>query len=338
MHMKDIRNILCLLLLWVSCSQPHLSYSVSDKNVKEIKGEVWQKTDFLYNDLRITDSYSIFLSYNENEGDTLLRIYDKNAPLNLAGYGRKEGGGFSSYEFAKSNTREVSEEDEVWIVKNKASLQRIKCREGEVSYAEKIQIPHYMGRNSAYNFTKEAVYVVPSHENINKAFCFYLNSERNPITVKMYGATDTSYSKTPYAFLPNLIVNEDKRSVVCAYRFFNKVQFFDGEGEIVKDVTYGSSDIKPIINDEGAISYLETRKCFIDICGTADYVYCLYDGSADFDAMSKIIVFDWNGNYVKTLQTDRFVKKIAVDPSAPSLLAIGVSPSGEGEILHYVLP
>ena len=52
--------------------------------------------------------------------------------------------------------------------------------------------------------------------------------------------------------------------------------------------------------DRDEIDVRNTPKCFTYICGTPQYVYCLYDGSSDFTAPSKIVIFQWNGKHIAT--------------------------------------
>jgi hypothetical protein len=66
-----------------------------------------------------------------------------------------------------------------------------------------------------------------------------------------------------------------------------------------------------------------TQKHFIQLYGTAKYVYALYSGSPDFRAETKVFVFKWNGTYVKTFYTPgQTLIKIAVAPSNKYLIGM----------------
>lgn len=80
---------------------------------------------------------------------------------------------------------------------------------------------------------------------------------------------------------------------------------------------------------------LGTTKCFIDIFGTDQYVYCLYDGSADFSNLSTLLVLSWDGQLKKRLNFDRSIKRIAVDPSDRFLVALALDESGALDVVKY---
>ena len=59
--------------------------------------------------------------------------------------------------------------------------------------------------------------------------------------------------------------------------------FYDLKGTYQRSFTYGKEPIVPLLKkNDTQVDVLGTTKCFIDICGTDQYVYCLYDGSVDF--------------------------------------------------------
>ena len=97
------------------------------------------------------------------------------------------------------------------------------------------------------------------------------------------------------AYLPNLCVNERQNSVVAALRFFNQIDFYDLKGTYQRSFTYGKEPIVPLLKkNDTQVDVLGTTKCFIDIFGTDQYVYCLYDGSADFSNLSTLLVLSWD--------------------------------------------
>ena len=81
----------------------------------------------------------------------------------------------------------------------------------------------------------------------------------------------------------------------------------------------------------------QSKKCFIDICSSEQYVFCLFDGSTNFTGNSVIYVFDWEGKQQAVLQADRNLRKIATEKSGEYLLAL--SPNGQGgrDVIKYSL-
>lgn len=330
---KLILGTICLFLFLQSCSDNSFSYTISEKANKEIKGELWKTVDssFCYVDVLLTDSYYVFSDY---ENDTVLHVYDKNNPAFPVGYGLmgEKPENFVSVEFVKSNTRYPSGKDDVWIVDSKHSLKQVECKEGEVALKSNSYLPGNLTRSFNYNFTPEELYATPSRSSNNNAF-FFFNPDSGYYWVDMYAALPKEFNNNPYAFLSEMIVNEKENVAVCAFRFFNKVHFFDLRGNIFKEFLVGEETIKP----QRTQNFLESYKCFIDIYGTSRYVYCVYDGSIDFSPQTKIMVFRWDGKHIKTLQTDRSIKKIAVDPQDKYFIAIATNEQGGRDVLRYSL-
>lgn len=81
----------------------------------------------------------------------------------------------------------------------------------------------------------------------------------------------------------------------------------------------------------------QSKKCFIDICSSDQYVFCLFDGSTDFTGNSVIYVFDWNGKHKATLQADRNLRKIATEKSGKYLLALSPNDQGGRDVVKYDL-
>jgi len=85
------------------------------------------------------------------------------------------------------------------------------------------------------------------------------------------------------------------------------------------------------------VDVLQSEKCFTAIAGSPQYVYCVYNGSNDFNTLSKIFVFKWNGKHVATWQVDRNCRTIAVDKNDKYLIAISSRSDGGQDILKYDL-
>ena len=84
----------------------------------------------------------------------------------------------------------------------------------------------------------------------------------------------------------------------------------------------------------------ESSNYTIDAYGTEDYIYILWDGNSMKDSedkivnSSKVIVLDWNGNYIKSYQIpDSF--KVAANPSNTVLFTISIDKDDNPEVRWY---
>ncbi|MDR2910190.1 MAG: TolB-like 6-bladed beta-propeller domain-containing protein [Bacteroidales bacterium] len=73
--------------------------------------------------------------------------------------------------------------------------------------------------------------------------------------------------------------------------------------------------------------------------GTDKYCYMLYSGKENSEENSnmgnKIVVFDWTGNYIKTLETSSDVRTFCVDESNSNIYGIVKTDDGEFGIMHF---
>lgn len=327
-----------LLLLCAGCAKQPLSYTVlTEKNVL-LTSEVWKQGEasFHYTDIYVTDQYYAFTCH---KSDTLIQVFAKNDPANCIGILVKDEKRRHAYpiDFVKSNTRNDADNDDIWVVENKRDLKQLRLLNNSLSAVKTIFLGVATEESTSYNFTKEEVYGVPTSGSLDKAFYFF-QPDSGYYWVEMYGATNKvkkHYHKNPYAALSTLVVNENKNAIVCGFLFFNQIQFFDLRGDIVRSVTIGEGTVMPANNNVGSLDYPKSTKCVLDVCGTDNYVYCLYDGTKEFEKTSLILVFKWDGTHVKTYQTDQMLKKIAFDQSKNKLVALVSNENGGRDVVLY---
>jgi len=320
-----------VVLFCIACNKEQpTSYAVSLQESISITGDIWKEGTVVYTDLYVTDQYFIFSEYENN---TTLQIFDKKNPTHYIGF--KVTNERGNINFVKSNTRYVSEKDDIWIVENNRILEQLRFRGDSISSVNRFLLPMNMTRSTNYNFTKDEMYGVPIRGSFSKTFYFF-HPDSGYYWVGMYGIKDKlQYKDNPYAFLSNICVNEKRNAVACAFLFFNQVQFFDLRGRLIRSVIIGDEDVMPLNYIDGSLDYENSTKCIIDICATDRYVYCLYDGSKSFNNTSLIFVFNWDGEYVKTYNVDRKLKKIAVDESNMMLVSLASNDQNGRDVVCY---
>lgn len=329
--MKTTIWIVAFMLVLISCQKQTVEYVLSNDANESLTGEVMQvESGRRYTDLQITDSYYLFA---DKEADTLLYVFEKENPEQACLYGLKgeEQGQFRSVEFVQSNGRYPSVEDGVWLVDDKRLLKQVECQVDRLATTQSILLPSALDRSSDYNFTKDEIFGVPTMGYINSPYYFF-NPDSGYYRVDPYNLPMQAYRENRYAFFTNLCVNEKEKVAVSALRFFNSVQFYDLRGEVQRAVSFGEQPVQPQSNLGKTLDFENSRKCFIHICGSERYVYCLFDGSLDLNQPSKIVVFKWNGDHVRTIQTDHPLKKIAVDTADKYILALA-SDGEEGQMV-----
>lgn len=339
--MKNTSPLLfiCLLSFAISCveEKKEVVSVVSLVESEPLVTHVWKENSLVSysKDLFVTESHHFFL---DALGDTLLRVYPKDDPMTLTSYALKEEGAsmLQSLEFVKGNSRYPNSDKGLWLVNGKREFVELSYEASPVDVLNRIPLPARAGRSFDYHLAEEEMYSVPSFGDEKTAFYFF-HPDSGYYRVGMDDSTNQQYQRTRNAYLNNMKVNESEATIVCAFRFFNRVVFYDMRGAIKQRITVGEEAIMPD-NPNNTINMKEAMKCFIHLATTDQYVYCLYDGSTDYSAPSRIVIFDWKGNHHKTLQTDRPLKKIAVDPTDQYILALTPSENNEGqEVVRYEL-
>lgn len=138
-------------------------------------------------------------------------------------------------------------------------------------------------------------------------------------------------------------VNESAKRVISGTRYFNNVFVFDWEGNVVEsyEIDFPNQDVQLI---DPATDYIAAAApiFFNAVFSTGKYVYLLWHGLT-FDEMdrmddglsSKILVFNWSGNFVKSYTLDGRIATMAVSPDDKKLLAAKMQEDGLTSIWLY---
>lgn len=347
--MKQFVFLLICLPILFSCSGNNgkgkiKSYQVTSNSTEKLTGEVIfpGNNNHSYYDIAITDNYYAFMDYYS---DTLLQIRNKD-DLSLYRIGIREKDTFvisypyfTKYDFACNRMK-----NGISIWDNDSHLLK------RIDLAD-TQAEPFVSVNAtpSYNFlpgdgctncciTPNTTYAVMF--NPDKPQVFYAAGKESVYKVPPYPEINVpvieEIKRKGYA--SDLTVNEEKGVIVAALRFIDSINFYDLDGRMTGAVSfagYYSIPIPDITN-----KYMDgehSKKCFIDICSSDEYIFCLFDGSTDFTGNSLIYVFDWAGKHKATLQPDRNLRKIATEKSGKYLLALSPNQQGGRDVVKYDL-
>lgn len=334
--------IFCLFLFIVcSCQKGTIikDYTISTKSDTLSDSKILFSTDdncYLY-DLKITDSFYLFL---DEKSDTTFKIYKQNnisqTYSNISKYSPKDI--FSRPLFTKEIHIESDDTDVTYVVDNNSYYKNIilhtKNNNIEINTLKFLKLNNTFSRD--FNITTKETYAVPLNRNTKNPFYFF-NPDSGYYWVDPSPSIEKVMSKDVLSYTNTICLNENQNTIVSAYRFTNYVSFYGLDGTLKTTVKFGETSVIPIVNpDRDEIDVRNTPKCFTYICGTPQYVYCLYDGSSDFTAPSKIVIFQWNGKHIATCQADRNLQAIAVDKNDKYILAIASNKDGQ-DIIKYDL-
>lgn len=313
-----------------------LACSDAEREEKRLEGNLLMKgnSSVCYDGIGLTESYLVLLARG---CDTIIQVFDKDDLSRLHAFALKGMGAsyFTNPEFVKMNTKAPAGKDEIWIADNQLVFTRVSIADSLCF--ERMRIPASFA-STHYNITSKELYAVPFNKKGVLSPFYYMNENDGYYWMEPPKVEKNYRSCMNTAYLPNLCVNERQNSVVAALRFFNQIDFYDLGGTYQRSFTYGKEPIVPLLKgNDTQVDVLGTTKCFIDIFGTDQYVYCLYDGSVDFSNLSTLLVLSWDGKLKKQLNFDRSIKRIAVDSSDRFLVALAQDESGVLDVVKYLL-
>lgn len=348
--MKQLCFFLACLASFISCKDAKTKgafelQKVSTEATGEIRGEVILPAAGIrnYYDVAITDDYFAFMDY---DSDTLLQVVRKS-DLSLTRIGLRERDTFRiSYpSFAKYDFKNKGKKNAITIWENE--LSRLNRIDLDSNPSGSIVTPDTIPLISVSQSAECTNSCITQHDTYSVAF-----NPGKPSVFFSWNPSNGQYRVPPYpeidvpmpndvrnrAFASDLVVNEEKGVIVAALRFINSVQFYNLNCDRTQAVSFGDYYIVPIADITGEhLDGERSTKCFIDVCSSDQYVYCLYDGSTDFTNNSLIYIFDWNGKHQDTLQTDRSLRKIATDKSGKYILGLAANLEGGRDVVKYTL-
>lgn len=348
--MKQLLCLLTCLSLLLACSNSKnkdgiRTYKANTDITNKLSGEVVfdGNETFNYYDIAITDDYYAFMDYYS---DTLLQVRNKKDFSLYQIEPREKDTFFIAYpSFTKYDYINKNKKNAISIWDNDSQmLKRIDLNQKQASpsvLVETTPLSDYGSGNNCTNCCISSKKLYAISFSPGKPQVFYSdNTTTGQYIVPGYPQITVPIPNDVLrkAYASDLTLNEEKGVIVAALRFIDCVNFYDMNCDMTASVSFADYYTIPVPDISN--KYLDaeqSKKCFIDICSSEQYVFCLFDGSTNFTGNSVIYVFDWDGKQQAVLQADRNLRKIATEKSGEYLLAL--SPNGQGgrDVIKYSL-
>ena len=189
----------------------------------------------------------------------------------------------------------------------------------------------------AIDYNISSKYIYGNQKDSRSMYSFYFYSPDSGLYWIRPANKIKKICNDPLICSNNLCINEPKNTLVVAYRYVNFISLYNLDGELKTTIQIGEDIAKPYIHKDLGIKPEKTKKYFIDIYGTSQYIYCLFSGSYDFSTNSTVFIFKWNGIHVKTLQLDHPISKFAIDDKNSFMIGITSNHSGGQDVIRYDL-
>lgn len=135
---------------------------------------------------------------------------------------------------------------------------------------------------------------------------------------------NTKFPNRAYVFKATSIKHPFKNKVAVFYNKASRAEF------------YLNDKLTKIINNKNNFNprmyvtklkmgfsiedYEKTVYSYLSVANTEDYIYCLFSGDKNGNTSSeKILIFDWDGNFINEVSLDRKVSKICINSKTKTL-------------------
>ncbi|WP_416277219.1 BF3164 family lipoprotein [Parabacteroides bouchesdurhonensis] len=134
--------------------------------------------------------------------------------------------------------------------------------------------------------------------------------------------------KSPFTYIGYFDINQEKNRMVYAYQYFKILKFMDMEGKTLRTLNFQQEEFDT--NSLKIVNGLDQNVThYWGICGTKDFVYCVYFGSKPANIRKEkddiyIEQYDWNGNPIRKYKLDTSWGYIYIDEEQNELLMVSI--------------
>lgn len=335
--MKNLILVAIIMIIF-SCKEDHYvkDYLITNKETVCLNSSVLfsiNNNNCYFSDLKIIDNNCVI---SDSKSDTLFRVFRSDDFSNQLLF-KKSDNGYKINPCNLSFTTEVKNKNNkntVLFMDGNRCLSSMIVKNDRIAnleIGEKIPLPHTID----YNISSKYIYGNPKVSK--NMYSFYFHAPDSGFYWIRPADKIRKISIDPLICSNSLCINEQKNTLVTAYRYVNFISLYDLDGELKTNIQIGNDIAKPYIYKDLGIKPEKTKKYFIDTYGTSQYVYCLFSGSYDFSENSMVFIFKWNGKYVKTLKLDRPISKLSVDKEDIYMICITSNSSGGQDVIRYDL-
>jgi hypothetical protein len=337
--MKIMRYYICISILcsiYFSCAEKKNNFNteeiINTFRIHNLKGEVvilGEKHLTISNDIVMTDSICTLIDLSQN--DKVFRSY------NLSDFSENRfigdrGNGPQEFLYPISFNSKNKDRNSFCVFDlNLMKISEIQVRRDSVYISKEESIPALVGcfNINRLNDVPYTYWGTRSGEEASGLYFIY-NIEQDSLKWIDYSSKfdeQLEPSKKYELYYNTLCIGD--RGVIVALRYFNKVLFYDLDGQLKKEIQLGENALHPKW-DRGQMDY-SSKSYFYDMCTTDKYIYCLWVD----DTHSKIFAFNWLFDYILTFQLDSRAMRLEVSNNDSFILTIVDDGTGLANVVKY---
>ncbi|WP_140406998.1 MULTISPECIES: hypothetical protein [unclassified Bacteroides] len=136
--------------------------------------------------------------------------------------------------------------------------------------------------------------------------------------------------------------SESRKEIVSAMFYYNRVFLYDEQGNLQKSVRLGEKEVCPVLGNENSSVMGESLLCFTDVQSDENYIYLMAQSveeersfSPTAEMKSRIVVLDWNLDYVKTYSLPHYSQAFLVDAGLHRIVYIARTSEGNTDLFYF---
>ncbi|WP_099463953.1 BF3164 family lipoprotein [Parabacteroides provencensis] len=172
-------------------------------------------------------------------------------------------------------------------------------------------------------------YMAKNETNGNSLYCYHAGDTTK---TRIYNLALDPQVHVWSAYIGSLEINPVRKILVYAYQYFRQIHIFNLETNTCTIIKYPDqhkkhNDIKDWL-DITSVSY------YLDVSLGEQYIYCLYSGKTPKEVIEddkkdnkfcfSIEQYDYDGNYIRTIQINKRTRYLSVDESRNKLYVLSV--------------
>ena len=339
-HTVLLKFLICLLL--TACSSSPVDEVINENNVLRPTAHSIKAEESLFVD-RI-GVYDTLLVVINRKTEPIFYVYD-NRSFAFKGCFGKIGHGPDDFQFPFFVNNAKSEDGilELYDV-NAASFKKVplkqmldKVANGVISEKMSSQLigsPNLtrIGRND----------MVGNFDNGKGLFFMYEGDDDAMRWIEFPAILQQPKDDFTVMNMNRIAIHSQSHKVVSAMGYYNLLFLYNDSGVLGKTVQIGDIERRPIVMGEFQFSE-DTYICSREVVATDEYVYVLMQNIKETDfgkndnPPSRILVFDWNLNYLKTYELPHYSMTFALDESQDRIIYTALDEEGGTELYYIAL-
>lgn len=248
----------------------------------KVSGEVVIKgnEDFLIsNDIVLLDSFLVVVNLKQiSKHGSFFYVYDIGNFEKKYSFG-DIGAGPNDFSFPLSIKAKNSSGSFSVVDLNLQRIVKIALSKSSVAAINSEKIDSHLSLSFNLNQTQDNVFFGVKNEKPSKGIFFKYSKLQEKIEWIDYAAANEKKigaGNRHDLYYNALCINENAKVVIVAFRYFNKILFFDYEGKLLNDVQIGETEIFPSWDSENASISRISATYFYDVASSDNYIYCLW--------------------------------------------------------------